>query len=423
MKEQRKVPKLRFPGFTDDWEQRKFSETFSTLQNNTLSRAELSQEEGSALNVHYGDVLIKYGEILDVSAVILPFIPNVELVSKFKSSTLEDGDIIMADTAEDETAGKCSEVLNIQGEPVISGLHTIPCRPVMKFASGYLGYYMNSGAYHNQLLPLMQGIKVTSISKSALQDTVLSWPTSVDEQTKIGQCFMKLDNLITLHQRKYDSIKELKKAMLQKMFPKEGESVPELRFPGFTDDWEQRKCGDVLIERNIQHPQSKDYPLVSFTVENGVTPKTDRYEREQLVKGDKAAKKYKETRFDDIVYNPANLKFGAIARNKFGNAVFSPIYITFEVNKDFAIPSFIEMFVTRNSFIQNALQYQQGTVYERMAVNTDDFANLEIMLPSKEEQYQIGELFDSIDKTITLHQRKCDSLKELKKGLLQQMFV
>lgn len=198
--------------------------------------------------------------------------------------------------------------------------------------------------------------------------------------------------------------------------------VPKLRFPGFTDAWEQHKCGDVLIERNIQHPQSKDYPLVSFTVENGVTPKTDRYEREQLVKGDKAAKKYKETRFDDIVYNPANLKFGAIARNKFGNAVFSPIYITFEVNKDFAIPSFIEMFVTRNSFIQNALQYQQGTVYERMAVNTDDFANLEIMLPSKEEQYQIGELFDSIDKTITLHQRKCDDLKKMKKGMLQKMF-
>ena len=176
--------------------------TFSTLQNNTLSRAELSQEEGSALNVHYGDILIKYGEILDVSVAALPYIPNADLVSKFKNSILEDGDVIMADTAEDETVGKCSEVLNLQGKPTISGLHTIPCRPVMKFAPGYLGYYMNSGAYHDQLLPLMQGIKVTSISKSALQNTVLSWPTSIDEQTKIGQYFMNLDNLITLHQRK-----------------------------------------------------------------------------------------------------------------------------------------------------------------------------------------------------------------------------
>ena len=195
-------PAIRFQGFTDDWEQRKFCDTFSTLQNNTLSRAELSQGEGSALNVHYGDILIKYGEILDVNTATLPFIPSVDLVSKFKRSTLEDGDVIMADTAEDETVGKCSEMLNLKGKPAISGLHTIPCRPVIKFAPGYLGYYMNSGAYHDQLLPLMQGIKVTSISKSALQDTVLSWPTSVDEQTQIGPCFMNLDNLITLHQRK-----------------------------------------------------------------------------------------------------------------------------------------------------------------------------------------------------------------------------
>ena len=212
------VPEIRFAGFTNAWEQRKFSDTFSTLQNNTLSRAELSQEEGSALNVHYGDILIKYGEILDVSVAALPYIPNADLVSKFKNSILEDGDVIMADTAEDETVGKCSEVLNLQGKPTISGLHTIPCRPVMKFAPGYLGYYMNSGAYHDQLLPLMQGIKVTSISKSALQNTVLSWPTSIDEQTKIGQYFMNLDNLITLHQCKCDKLKEIKNSLLQKMF-------------------------------------------------------------------------------------------------------------------------------------------------------------------------------------------------------------
>ena len=143
--------------------------------------------------------------------------------------------------------------------------------------------------------------------------------------------------------------------------------------------------------------------MVSFTVENGVTPKTERYEREQLVRGDKASKKYKETRLDDIVYNPANLKFGAISRNKYGNAVFSPIYVTYEVNKSLALPPYIEMYVTRDTFIQNALQYQQGTVYERMSVNTEDFATLEIMLPSKNEQRVIGEFFDNLDNLITLH--------------------
>ena len=199
-------------------------------------------------------------------------------------------------------------------------------------------------------------------------------------------------------------------------------NVPKLRFPEFTDSWEQCKCGDVLIERNVQHPQSDEFPLVSFTVENGVTPKTERYEREQLVKGDKKSKKYKETRLDDIVYNPANLKFGAIARNKYGNAVFSPIYVTYEVDKGVALPSFIEMVVTRDSFIQNALQYQQGTVYERMSVNTEDFATLDISLPSKEEQIKIGVYFNNIDNLITLHQRKTEALSEYKKGMLEKMF-
>lgn len=199
-------------------------------------------------------------------------------------------------------------------------------------------------------------------------------------------------------------------------------NVPKIRFQGFTEDWEQQKAGDVLIERNVQHAQSKEFPLVSFTVENGVTPKVDRYEREQLVRGDKKAKKYKETRLDDIVYNPANLKFGAIARNKYGNAVFSPIYITYEVNDRLALPAFIEMLVTRNRFIQNALRYQQGTVYERMAVNTEDFAALDMSLPSVEEQSKIGTLFNKLDSAIFMHKRKLDETQTLKQYLLRNMF-
>ena len=179
---------------------------------------------------------------------------------------------------------------------------------------------------------------------------------------------------------------------------------------------------ELLVERNVQHSQSEEFPLVSFTVENGVTPKTERYEREQLVRGDKSAKKYKETRLDDIVYNPANLKFGAISRNKLGNAVFSPIYVTFEVKKDLVKPSFIEMVVTRKNFIQKALQYQQGTVYERMAVNTEDFTNLDVYIPNGFEQEKIGNYFENLDHLITLHQRKCDETKRLKKYMLQKMF-
>ena len=155
------------------------------------------------MNVHYGDVLIKFGEYLDATKVTLPFIPSQQLVDKFRSSLLQDGDVIMADTAEDEAVGKCTEIAGIQGFPVISGLHTIPLRPTRSFAPGYLGYYMNSDAYHDQLLPLMQGIKVTSVSKSAILNTDILYPADSDEQARIGRFFIQLDTLITLHQREH----------------------------------------------------------------------------------------------------------------------------------------------------------------------------------------------------------------------------
>lgn len=187
----------------NDWEQRKLGDILIGLQNNTLSRADLSNEAGVAKNVHYGDVLIKFGEVLDISKEKLPMISDESVLSKYKSSFLKNGDVIVADTAEDSTVGKCSEIVGLNDEVVLSGLHTIPYRPIEKFASGYLGYYLNSSAYHNQLIPLMQGIKVTSISKSAMQDTDIVYPKSVEEQGKIGDYFQSLDNLITLHHRKY----------------------------------------------------------------------------------------------------------------------------------------------------------------------------------------------------------------------------
>ncbi|RQN02550.1 restriction endonuclease subunit S, partial [Clostridium butyricum] len=244
-KNKEKVPKIRFPGFTEPWEQRKFDEIFTMLQNNALSRADLNSEQGSAMNVHYGDILIKFGECLDVSKEKIPFITDDTCLTKYKESFLVNGDVIIADAAEDEAVGKCSEIVGLTTETVISGLHTIPCRANKVFANGYLGYYMNSNAYHNQLLPLIQGTKVSSISKTALKDTIVLYPKSTEEQALISQYFTKLNNLITLHQRKLNHLKDKKKGLLQKMFPKNGELVPELRFPEFTAPWEQRKLGDL----------------------------------------------------------------------------------------------------------------------------------------------------------------------------------
>ena len=247
MQEKANKPALRFKGFDEDWEQRKLGDCFWSLPNNTLSRAERSYENGVVMNVHYGDVLIKFDECLDVSKERLPFIEKQSVAEKIKTSYLKNGDVIVADTAEDETVGKCTEIIGLTDQKVLSGLHTIPLRPNEQFATGYLGFYLNSAAYHRQLKPLMQGIKVTSISKSAIQDTVIKYPLDIREQALIGQYFMNLDHLITLHQRKYTKLVNIKKAMLEKMFPKNGEDVPEIRFAGFTDPWEQCKLGEIIL--------------------------------------------------------------------------------------------------------------------------------------------------------------------------------
>ena len=252
------IPAIRFKGFSDTWEQRKFGEVFDcTVPNNTLSRAELSYDEGTVLNVHYGDVLIKYGSVLDVQKDDIPRIPH-RCREDFNGALLQDGDVIIADTAEDETTGKACEIGNLQGSAIVSGLHTMVCRPRNRMALGYLGYYLNSNAYHYQLLPLMQGIKVLSLSRSNIQKTSVSYPSAMKEQQLIASYFSQLDNLITLHQRKYDKLTNVKKSMLEKMFPQNGSNAPEIRFKGFTEAWEQRKLGDVVDVRS-----GKDYKHLS----------------------------------------------------------------------------------------------------------------------------------------------------------------
>lgn len=181
------------------WEQRKLGDCFEFLKNNTLSRADLNGENGTARNVHYGDILIKFGDCLDAERGDLPFITDDTVLPKIAGSTLREGDVIFADTAEDEAAGKCVELRKLPKEPTISGLHTIPARPRFPFGTGYLGHYLNSDAYHRQLLPLMQGIKVISVSKAALQDTQVRFP-SLSEQAVIGVALSEIDTLITLHQ-------------------------------------------------------------------------------------------------------------------------------------------------------------------------------------------------------------------------------
>ena len=404
----KKVPALRIKGFTDDWEERKLGSLTTVVRGASprpIQDPKWFDKESDIGWLRIADVTEQNGRIYHLEQ-------HISKLGQEKTRVLTEPHLLLSIAA---TVGK--PVVNY----VKTGVHDgflIFLNPTFEreFMFQWLEMFRPKWQKYGQ-----PGSQV-NLNSELVRNQEIVLP-NYKEQQKIGLFFKQLDDIIALHQRKLDLLKEQKKGFLQKMFPKNGAKVPELRFKGFTDDWEERKLQEVLRERNIQQPQSMEYPLVSFTVENGVTPKTDRYEREQLVVGDKSSKKYKVTVLNDIVYNPANLKFGAISRNKYGNAVFSPIYITFVVNNDVTTPEFIEMFVTRNDFIKRALKYQQGTVYERQSVSPTDLLSMNVYLPGKSEQEKIGSFFQQLDDTIALHQRKLDLLEEQKKGFLQKMFV
>lgn len=421
-------PKIRFKGYTDDWEQRKLGDVLVSLQNNTLSRADLSNEAGVAKNVHYGDVLIKFGEVLDVSKEQLPMISDESILTKYKTSFLQNGDVIIADTAEDTTVGKCSEIVGLNDEVVLSGLHTIPYRPVEKFAPKYLGYYLNSDAYHNQLLPLMQGIKVTSISKSAMQDTDIIYPKSKEEQTEIGNYFDALDHLITLHQRKCEETKKLKKYMLQKMFPQNGQKVPEIRFSGFTDAWEQRKLGEVLDDMyNGQTPSRKrdEYWngnirwLSSGELNRGIVYSSIETITEEGKKSANLRVVPKGTFVMAITGLEASGTRGNCALLGFDTTLNQSCMALFP-KQDILISQFLFQWY-RMVGEEYGINYTQGT--KQQSYNAELIKILPILLPSIDEQKKIASYLNSIDHLITLHQHKCEQLQSMKKFMLQNMFV
>lgn len=212
------MPKIRFKGFEGEWESLDLCESFELLKNNTLSRAELT-DEGKIANIHYGDILIKYGECIDTAVDKLTYIIDNEVGKNLlKNGALKKGDIIFADTAEDNTVGKCSELICRDNEVIVAGLHTIACHPQIDIAERYLGYYLNSPAYHNQLLPHIQGTKVSSISRKAINTTKVVIPKEKEEQQAIASFFTSLDRQISLYAKRLEKLKHIKAACLEKMF-------------------------------------------------------------------------------------------------------------------------------------------------------------------------------------------------------------
>ena len=265
------------------------------------------------------------------------------------------------------------------------------------------------------------GTKMPRADWKLVSKTVFSIPSNISEQAAIGTYFTALDSLITLHQRKFEKLTNVKKSMLEKMFPQNGSSYPEIRFKGFTDPWEQRKVGDLLIERNQQAPMSDEYPLMAFIANEGVAPKGERYDRSALVT-DTVNKLYKKTEKGDFIYSSNNLETGSIGLNKYGKACISPVYSIFEPT-GIADSDFLGRRLVRKDFINAMVKWRQGVIYGQWRIHESDFLKIEIPVPSVEEQRKIGAYLDQLDNLITLHQRELEKLQNIKKSMLEKMFV
>ena len=204
--------KKRLPGFGGKWKKVKLGDVTIFLSTNLFSREQLNNVKGNILNIHYGDVLVKYSSVLDVSKEDIPYVN--EQIEYSPKDYVNNGDVIMADTAEDEMVGRCCEIINIDKIKVVSGLHTILIHPIIQFAPKYLGYYLNSERYHKQIISIMQGIKVYSITKDALKNTTIDIPC-IEEQAAIANILSLCDNEILLAKQKLNKFRQQKKGLMK----------------------------------------------------------------------------------------------------------------------------------------------------------------------------------------------------------------
>ena len=256
---------------------------------------------------------------------------------------------------------------------------------------------------------------VPSLSSSTIKSIKVNIP-SKPEQEKIADFLTAVDERIAVGEKKLELLETYKRGVMQKIFSQKVRFKDENGSP--YPDWKEKAVSEFLKERKEYTSKGGDLEHISLTTA-GVVPKSERYERDFLVRS--TDKQYRITRLDDICYNPANLKFGVIARNKYKDGIFSPIYVTYVVNN--ADIGFVEYLVTSRDFIQRARKYEQGTVYERMAVSPQDLAKLKVRMPVIEEQQKIATFLATLDDKIKAEQTRLTAAKRWKKGLLQRMFV
>lgn len=426
MANKNKIPKIRFKGFEEEWKTLSFSETFLYLQNNTLSRADLNYNSGNSKNIHYGDILVKFGEILDVKNTILPYISDDAIYEKYKHSKLQDGDVIIADAAEDKTVGKCTELLKVDDENIISGLHTIAIRPIFTFSFGFLGYYMNSLAYHNQLIKLMQGIKVLSISKTALQNTTIVYPSKEEEQTRIGKFFEQTDKLISLREKKISKLQWLKKAMLQKMFPAAGSHKPQIRFKGFTEDWKVKELGEVgYTYTGLSGKTKEDFGHGKGQFVTYMNVFSNAITNPQILDSVEVDEKQNEVMKGDVFFTtssetPEEVGMASVWLGEGKNIYLNSFCFGFRPNIEF--DNYYLAYLLRSSAIRKEITFLAQGI-SRYNISKTKVMEISVPVPDIKEQQKIGDYFKHLDKLISLHRKEISKLETIKKASLENMFV
>ncbi|MDT2635824.1 restriction endonuclease subunit S [Enterococcus dongliensis] len=415
----KKVPELRFKGFTDEWEERKLGELASFSKGNGYTKNDL---------VEFGDPIILYGRLYTKYETVIEKVDT--FVNKKDNSIISEGSEVIV-PASGESSEDISRASVVGKSGLILGGDLNIIKPVNYIDSIFLALTISNGSQQQEMSKRAQGKSVVHLHNSDLKQVNLLYP-KLEEQQKIGSFFKKLDNTISLHQRKLDLLKEQKKGFLQKMFPKNGAKVPELRFAGFADDWEERKLGDTkthFTDGNYgeSYPSAKDMS----DKENGVP----------FLRGSDFSNGYLDSSNANYIRpeKHAELTSGHIQQDDIILAVRGSLgtlgYATQEnegwnINSQLAIlrtnkseisGKFLIQYLLGSKGQKEILSRNTGTALKQLPIK--QLKDIPVPVPTLEEQQKIGSLFKQLDDTIALHQRKLDLLKEQKKGFLQKMFV
>ena len=405
MQDNEKKPALRFKDFTDPWEQRKISELAEkTYGGGTPTTSNEAFWNGNIPWIQSSDIVD--GKLMGVEP--RKYITQTGLNSSATQLVPKDSIAIITRVGVGKLAYMPFSYSTSQDFLSLSKLNTEP------FFTVYACYKKLQSE-----LNTVQGTSIKGITKDELLAKTISVPV-YSEQKQIGSFFTQLDTLITLHQRKYEKLVNIKKSMLDKMFPQNGASVPEIRFKGFTDPWEQRKFSDITFPAGEKNRDNLPLESYSITNEHGFIPQDEKFENGGTMR--EADKRMYYIVFpNSFAYNPARINVGSIGYQNTGkDVIVSSLYEVFKTSDDVDDRLLWHWFKSPD-FQKLIFQLQEGGVrlyfyYDKLCMGT-------VSLPSLEEQRKIGQFFDSLDTLITLHQRKLEKLQNIKKSCLEKMFV